>query len=266
MNTFLFEIKLRLGSFIIWTLCICAVLFIFMFGIFPIYMENAKDMLSLIESYPKELLLAFGFEIETMFSFGGFYSFSFTYTGLIGSIMAASLGISIFSAEKRNKCMDFILTKPVSRENLFLSKLSAAIAYLVVVNAIFIASAVMIYNSNDVGTITFEEFIIASFSLFLTQLVFLAIGIFFAVCSKKIRSVSSTATTLGFAFFGISALYNVLKEEFLRFISPLKYFDPLQIFVNGSFEAKYVLSAIVVVAICVILSFVKFCKSDVNAV
>ena len=83
---------------------------------------------------------------------------------------------------------------------------------------------------------------------------------------KKIRSIAGLSTAIGFGAFILSALVNVLKEDWLNIIAPLKYFNPYPLLSEGKFEIEYIIAAVVVSAICILCSFIYFCKSDTHVV
>ncbi len=263
MNIFKFELKAGLKGSAAWTVLLIAALIAFMGGVYPFFSESVDDVLRVIEGFPPEFAAAFNLEISSMFSFGGFYGFGFSYFSLLGAIMATSLGLSSFAREKRVKCADFLLTKPMSREAIFSAKLLSGLAILVVANVFYVIASMAIGASNDEGGATM---FMASLSLLLTQLVFYAAGVFFAVFAKRVRSVSGVATAFGFAGFILTALNNIFEEEAIRFIAPLKYFEPTALFASGAYEWQYALTGAVIAIACVAAAFVRFCKSDAHAV
>lgn len=266
MNLFQFELKAQWRSFLIWTATLLFVYVIFMTGLYPVFSDSFPAILDFASGMPPEFLAAFGFDLSDMFSYTGFFGFVFSYIALIGAIMAASLSVSTFAREKRAKCTDFLLTKPKSRHSIFLSKLLANLLMLIVTNILFLGLAVILYVSASQDASVLGKFVLAGFALFLTQLVFFAVGIIFAVYAKKVRSVSSAATAFGFAGFILSALYGILGKEEIRFIAPLKYFDPGSVIASGRFELKYSATAALIIILCALLSYVKYCRSDAHAV
>lgn len=266
MNIYLFELRAQIKNFITWTLVILFSYFIFMYGIYPVFYDSMKAVVQMLSGFPPEFAAAFGFDISAMFSYGGFFGFVFGYIAVIGAIMAVSLSVSTFAREKRSKCADFLLTKPISRGNIFTVKLLSNLTVLVATNIFFVAAVIILFRVSNQDESTIYKFILAACGLFFTQLVFLSLGIFFATIAKRVRSVSGIATAFGFAGFILSALVNILKEEAVRYIAPLKYFDPISVFTAGNFELKYVVTAIVIIAACIGISYVKFCGSDAHAV
>lgn len=265
MNIYLFELKAQLKSFIIWALSMLLIYFMFMSGMFNVLLDSRGAVEKAISGFPPAFAAAFNLHLEKIFTFGGFYSFIFSYLAVVGAIMAVSMSVSVFAREKRSRCIDFLLAKPVSRERIFMIKLMVVLTLLAVMNILYIAVSVISYtglnsDSSDIGNLIW-----ASCAMFLTQLVFMAVGIIFAVYAKKVRSVSGAATAIGFSGFILSALQSLLEKEYIRYIAPLKYFEPSAVFETGGFEVKYALTAIVVIVVCVAASFFKYSRSDTPA-
>ena len=225
-------------------------------------MDSKDAVQKALESLPPAFALIFGVSVSRIFTFGGFFQFIYTYIGLVGAIEASLLAVSSFSREKRSKCIDFLFVKPVKRSRVFLSKLLSCLLLIVVTNILFVVSAVVAYNVNGQDPGGLGRLILASLSLFFMQLTFMSMGILFATYAKKVRSVSGIATAFGFAGFIMMALYSLIKEDIIRYISPLTYFSPGTVFLTGSYETKYVITAAVVSIACIALSYIKYCKSD----
>ncbi len=237
-----------------------------MSSMFNIFMQSQDAVIKAYSGLPPAFSAAFGIVISQLFTYSGFYQFLNTYIAIIGAIMASSISIAAFSREKRSKCIDFLLAKPVSRGRIFTAKLFSSLSLLLVTNILFIIISVIVYNKNAQDPAQTGRLIWASCSLFLTQLVFMSIGTLYAVFAKKIRSVSGVATAFGFAGFIISALVSMLQEDVIRFIAPLDYFKPMSVFATGGYEAEYAITAALVILVSFVLSYWKFCKTDTPAV
>jgi ABC-2 type transport system permease protein len=266
MNIYVFELKLMLKSCIAWTAGILILYLLFLSGMYDALMDSRDAVEKAIAGFPPLLAAAFGVYIGKIFTFGGFYGFIYSYLVLFGAIMAAVLSLGAFSREKRSKCVDFLLTKPLRRESIFTAKLLAVLTLLAAANVLFIAASLVSYGLSCTEVTETGRLVLASCGLFFTQLVFAAIGIAFAVFARKIRSVSGLATAIGFGGFILSALHGLLEKESIRTIAPLKYFDAAHVFETGGYEAKYAVTAVVVTVVCAGLAFYRFCKSDTPAV
>jgi len=262
MNIFGFELKRSLASLLGWTIAILLGISLFMQGMFPIYQDSAKDILAMIESFPKEFLAAFGFSKE-MFGYAGFYAFSFTYLTLMGVMFVSSVTLQIFAREKRGHCQEFIYVKPVTRKRLFTEKLMAVLTTLLISNGLIIgwalAVAKMAGESNILGKIA-----LASFSLILTELLFMALAILYSIQARRVRSISGTAMALAFAGYILSALSNIIDKVEMRYIAPFKYFDPYSAAVDGHFETPYVITAAVLFVLLMGVSYYRFTTKDVR--
>jgi ABC-2 type transport system permease protein len=243
-----------------------AFLLLFIAAFYGPFMESKEAVKTALGSLPPAFALIFGVSINIIFTFGGFFQFIYTYLGLIGAIMAASLALYAFSREKRSKCVDFLFVKPVERSRIFLYKLLSCLMLIVITNVLFVASSVIAYNINGQDPGGAGRLVLASMSLFLMQLTFLSMGILYATYARKVRSVSGIATSFGFAGFILMALYSLIKEDVIRYISPLTYFSPGTVFLTGGFDAKYAVTGAVVAVACVALAYVKYVKSDTQVI
>ena len=122
MNVFRFELRRAWGGAAVWTLVILGLLGGLIIGALPAFLDSRAGVEAMLGSFPPAFAAAFGLQLDNLFSFGGFYSFGFLYYSLFGSIMVAIIGLDLFSREKREKCMDFLLTKPRTRSRLFSEK------------------------------------------------------------------------------------------------------------------------------------------------
>ncbi len=266
MNIYLFELKSILKSCFWWTFNIIITLAVFMLAVYPVFQEGGEELVELFNNFPPEFLTAFGFNLDNLFGVEPFYAFSFTYVGLMFAIMAVSISVDIFSREKRNKCMDFIMTKPIGRIQLYLYKLAACITAFILSNLIYILCTTMIFFADEEGYKFTLETLQLVLSPFFTQMVFLAFGIFVSVTFRKIRSVSVIASSFGIMAFILSALMNLLEKEYLYFLAPLKYFGPEHVVHEGSFDIKLVVCAIILIAVSILLSIKKYCSEDIVSV
>lgn len=259
------EIRSQLKSFLIWTVSILALFIVFMTGMYDAFMNSRDALENMINGFPPALADAFGIHLDEMFSFGGFFSFTYLYVSLFGAIMAVSLSVSVFSREKRSKCVDFLLAKPVSRTHIFTMKLLGVLTFLIVLNILFIAVTLILFDARGDETTALSRLAWAACALFFMQLVFMSFGVVFAVIARKIRSVSGIATAFGFGGFILTALHNLLEKEAIRFIAPLNYFNMDSVFSTGGYEPKYVITAAAVLIICLGAAFFKFRDSDTPA-
>ena len=157
------------------------------------------------------------------------------------------------------------LTKPRGRSRLFVEKLLAALTLLAVSNAVFIAATLSLYRAYAPAPLLMDHALLSASSLLFSELLFLFVGIFVGVLAKKVRSVSGIATAIGFAGFLLSALYSLLEEEKLRYITPFRYFDSAKAFFDGSFEVNYALTGAAIGLLLLMVSYVRYTRADIPA-
>jgi ABC-2 type transport system permease protein len=262
MNILKFELKRSVMSMVGWTLAMIATVAIFMLGMFPIYEDSIDQIMVLIESFPKEFLAAFGFSSD-MFSFAGFYAFSFTYLTLLGVMFSCTVTLQIFAREKRSHCQEFLYVKPVTRQKMFLEKLAAVLCLLVVSNLLLVACSVgvtVLSGENElVGKI-----VLASISVFCTELLFMGFVILYAVQARRVRTISGAAMAFAFAGFILSALSSLIDKVEMRYVAPFKYFDPFQAVVNGTYEIQYVVTAAVLFVVVMAVAATRYFNKDIR--
>lgn len=265
MNVFRFELRRAWVGAAVWTLVILGLLGGLIIGALPAFLDSRAGVEAMLKNFPPAFAAAFGLQLDNLFSFGGFYSFGFLYYSLFGSIMVAIIGLDLFSREKREKCMDFLLTKPRTRSRLFGEKLLAALTLILVSNALFVAESLVLYRGYAPAPLEMGHALLAASSLICTELVLFAVAVFAAVFTRKIRSVSGAATAIGFAGFLLSALHSLLEEEALRYITPFKYFDAAKAFFEGSFDAKYAVTGAVLTVVLLVASYARYTRADIPA-
>jgi ABC-2 type transport system permease protein len=265
MNVFRFELRRAWANVAIWTFLILGLLGGLIIGALPAFLESRAGVEAMLASFPPAFAAAFGMQMDNLFSFGGFFSFGFLYYLLFGAIMVAALGLDLFSREKREKCMDFLLTKPRARSRLFGEKLLAALALILLSNALFILESFLLYRAYAPTPDQPARALLAASALLFTELVILAVAVFIAVFARKVRSVSGVATAIGFGGFLLSALHSLLEEDALRYITVYKYFDASKAFFEGKFDTPYVITAVVLSLSLIRAAYTKYTRADIPA-
>ncbi len=264
MNVYLFELRRAWKSAAVWTAVLFALFIGLIAGFYPAFLDSRVEVERALANLPPEFAAAFGMEMDNLFSYGGFYAFSFLYMSLLGAIMAASLGIDMFAREKRAKCTDFLLTKPRTRSGMFVAKLLSVLTLLVFVNALYLIASLVLcsaYGQESMGRVA-----LAASALFFTQLLMLSVAIFAAIFMKRVRSVSASAMMIGFGGFLLTALHSLLEDDALRYIAPFKYFSVSLAFSEGRFETPYVLTAAAITLVLLVASHMSYCRGDAHAV
>jgi len=118
-----------------WSIAVIAIIFLMM-SIFSSFAEDAALMEETLASFPPELLAAFGMTDLDMASVLGYFSFIFVFVQICLAIQAANYGFSLVSVEERELTADFLLAKPVGRNQIMTSKLLSALTALAITNIV----------------------------------------------------------------------------------------------------------------------------------
>lgn len=267
MNIFKYELKTYFKSTVIWSISIFAILLIFM-SFYPAMSSDTQMLDKIVENYPPELLKAFGMGGSiSLASVLGFFSFIFVFVQLCLAIQSAYYGFQFLSIEERELTADFLMSKPVSRTKIIVSKFFAAFTSLTITNAVTWAGsivAIRLYNNGNAYDIKNILLLLASIVLF--QLFFMSVGMIISVFVKKIRNVLSYTMAFAFGMYILNALKSIFGGEILGFVSPFYHFEPGYILENGTYNLPMVLISVGIILLSLTGSYILYLKRDIKSV
>lgn len=261
MNIFMRELKANFRSLLIWGVIV--VLFIVL-GIskFSAYAGN-PEMLAILEDMPPAVLDALNMRAFNLTTLNGFFGIMFTYFALLLTIAAAMWGSDIISKEERDKTIEFSLTLPVRRSKLVTAKTLAAFVNCLALLAITWGVSIISAQSYQPDEAFYEFLGLQMLALFLMQMIFLAIGILLGCAMRQYRRVSSVAVSLLLGTYFLSILSTLNKDlEFLKYISPFKYFDPAFMLHNSRLEMVFVWISLAIVLVSIVGAYLTYSKRD----
>lgn len=265
-NIFRQEFNMRLRSVITWSVAQAAMIWLYV-SMFTAIGQDAEFMNQMMAKFPKELLTAFGMAGTDLSSVLGFFSFAFFFVQLLLAIQAANYGFGLVSVEEREWTADFLLTKPVTRTTIMTSKFLAALAGLVLTNAVVWISAFVFLNLYKGGrTFDVKALVLLLASAIVFQLFFLCVGLAISLLVKRIRSVTPYAMGLAFGMYVLSVFGDMLGDSVLEKLTPFKHFDPGYIVENGTYNWPLVLVSVAVIVIALAASYVLYNRRDIPAV
>lgn len=261
MNMFRHELRENRRSMMIWTFSLAAVTVLF-FSMYPSIEKDGDQFIKVLQNYPEGVLKALGVQINSITSLLGFYSYFFLYIMLCGAIQAMNLGIGILSKEVSGKTAEFILTKPVTRGGIIISKLFAVLAILVITNLVFLVVSYAMARAVAVNDFEIRAFFLISAANFFVQLMFAALGFFVSVLFLRIRSVLPVSLGVVFAFFIIGMFGSVIGDKASRYFTPFKYFNLPYIMKHSAYEPLYLGIGAAIIAVSVGAGCLLFIKKD----
>ncbi len=177
-----------------------------------------------------------------------------------------NIGLSILSKEDREKTVDFLLTKPVSRQKIITSKLLAALTCIVITDVVFIVCSYFMSMMVAIKSFDIMTFFMISITLFFIQAMFISLGLIISVLAKKIKSVISVSLGIVFGFFVIAMFGSVIGDTASKYLTPFKYFVPDYIVANKAYDFPFAVTAIAIVVVSIAASYVVYIKKDIHNV
>jgi len=261
MNIYLRELRANLKSLIIWSV-IVILLVVVAIAKYSAYAHN-PEMLAMLDSMPKTLMNAFNMKSFNLTTLNGFLGVMYIYYALMGAIAAGMWGSGIVSKEERNKTIEFALSFPVSRTRLLTAKALAALTnsmIFVLVTWIVTLVSIQAYNPDSaVYTFLAREMM----AMAATSLIFLTIGLLVACVMKRPKRTGTIviATILTLYYFSmISGLHE--KLDFLKYLSPFKYFDPAILLHEGRVAPVYWALTAAIIALCLVGAYFAYNRRD----
>jgi ABC-2 type transport system permease protein len=232
------------------------------FSKFSAYYEN-PEMLAILKDLPEAALDAFNLNAFNLTTISGFFGVMFIYFALMLCIAAAMWGSDIISKEERDKTVEFALTLPVTRSKLITAKTGVVLVdciVLALVTWVFTMIVAMRYQPDH----EFFSFLAwGMLAIFIMQLIFLAIGVFLGCVMKQHKRAGSFAVSLLLGTYFISIISSLNKDlDFLKFLSPFRYFDPAAILRESSIELPFVGLSIGIIAFCLVAAYLTYAKRD----
>ncbi len=261
MNIFIRELRANFKSLIIWGVIV--ILFIVVgFSKFSAYYNN-PEMLSILKDFPSAMVSALSLNAFNLTTITGFLGIMYIYFALLLSIAAAMWGSDIISKEERDKTVEFALTLPVTRRKLITAKTMAAVVNcigLLLITAVITVVSAQKYNP-DREFYSFLSLIVLA--VFITQMVFLAVGIFLGCAMKQYKRAGSVAVSILLVTYFLSIIASMNKNlEFLKYFSPFKYFDPALLLHESKLDMLFVGLSAAIIAVSLVGAYLTYVKRD----
>jgi ABC-2 type transport system permease protein len=202
-------------------------------------------------------------DLETFSSIEGVVSgeyYTFTWVVGLGGYLAYSAAGSV-AGDLKNDRMDTLLAAPISRTNVLLGKFLGLLVPVVVLNII---APLVLY----VGSIVINMPISLAdlMMLHLLSLPYLlcwgAVGLFVGVVVRRGRTAGRVAVGVVVASWLVESVVVSTDFEWLGAVSPMRYFDPPAVLVDGTYDIAGAGLLFVVTAIFLFTSQQWFQRRD----
>ncbi|MCX6284220.1 MAG: ABC transporter permease subunit [Bacteroidetes bacterium] len=212
----------------------------FTMSLFRSVLEYQQQIMGMVKLVPMAAMKARGFgNINDIFSGLGFYAANnIVYMMLLGSIYSMVLTSNILLKEEYGKTAEFLMSRPVSRDEIFASKMAVAFLNIALLNLLagFISFlSIEIFKSGD---FRIQPFMILTLYTFLLNLFFGALGLLVAGLIRRARPVTFFCVGLVlvlYFLFTISRLSGVNGD--FGYVSPFKWVNVEVL--NPSYGAEF---------------------------
>jgi len=234
---------------------------------FPAIAGNAEAFTNMLANYPEEFLAFFGMNTSLpIMSVLGFFGLTYSFILVPVAIQASNYGFHMLSVEERELTADFLLSKPVSRSKILISKFSAAVVSLIIVNiSIWIASIVALTLFKGDELVVLNNVYILLSSLIVFQFFFVCVLMFISVLLKKISSVLSFSMAFGFGMYILSSLGSLFSSNFFKYLSPYSQFDYGKILVEGKYDIVATSISVLVIVLSLTASYFLYLKRNIHS-
>ena len=226
--------------------------------------DNGQSMTDLLEQMPKSMQALFGVGMVDFTNITGIFSVIFLYIAVIAAFHASSMGTSIFSKEERDRTFEFLYVKGMKRSQILSYKLLICIINMFLLNAVTFLYSVLLVKVIDKTNI-FHDLLPMMTGLLFIQLIFFSIGLFISFLTTRAKMASNISFGIVIACLFMSIFSDLSeKADFLRYITPFKYFDG-KIILRDGLDTKYIWVCVAVSIDCVAGSFILHNKRDLKS-
>lgn len=263
MNMYLHELKTYRKSIIIWSICL-VVYFLLSANKLSALDSAGQDVNKLMEDMPRAIRAIMGGELDISTT-AGYYGVCFVYVVLMGGIHAALLGANIIAKEEQEKTVEFLMVKPVSRTKILIGKLAASLTNMVIFNFVSFGIGIWFFKNYASSTFSTGDLVMLHAGLFLTQLIFMAIGNAIAAINKQSRSAGSLSISILLGTYFLSIIVALSdKIDFLKYFTPFKYFEVAPIVRGESWGIEYYIISLFIIIGCIGCTFFFYQKRDLK--
>lgn len=265
MPIYLREISSNKKSFFIWII-ILILLILMTFSVYPSFANQAGNIEKFLKSYPDAFIKIFGVDRLDITKILHFFGMEvYVFITLLGSIYSMILGSGIISKEEDDKTIEFLLAKPVSREKIVTSKALSVLSYILFFNVILFIADFGILEAFKTDEFNIKIFALLSISAFLLHLTFAALGLFISVFITKARTLMSVSlgVVIGTYFLGLASSLSD-RLDILKYISPFKYVDAIEIIINNKIDYKYIIIMVSIICVSVIGTYLFYHRKDIH--
>jgi len=224
-NLFLKEMRRNAFSLVIWMIIITLLISVTM-SVYRTFIENQSKITGMLSLVPKGALQFKGISnFNDLLSVLGFYAANnVIYMLVLGSIFSIVLSSNILLKEEYNKTAEYLLTRPLTRSEIFFSKLAVLYLFVFLLNLVTALAGFICMELVKKGPFSIRAFLILSLYTLLLNILFGAIGLFMSTLIKRSKPITTLSIGLVLIFYFIYTLSKIAEGAAgIGYLSPFKY-------------------------------------------
>ena len=227
--------------------------------------ENISKIKDFYYIMPESFQEAFNFHINQWDNVLGFYVTYFVYfVPIITGCYSIIIGTRLISKEEQFKTAEFLLSRPLSRNQIISSKLYTFFIHILGIN--LLAFFIGLFGS---GIVSDWEFNITSLMILHTYgllicFVFGLLGFFITVVMKRAKAITGIGIGIVLGTYFFDVMIRVFgKLQFLLYLTPFKYINLEAHSPNYGFDAWRLIYFVGISGLLIVLSFVFYRRKDI---
>lgn len=225
LNLFSKEMRRNAFSFVLWMIVITVLISATM-SVYRTFLENQSKIIGMMSLVPKGALQLKGISnFNDLFSVLGYYAANdVIYMMLLGSIFAIVLSSNILLKEEYDKTAEYLLTRPLTRSEIFFSKLAVLLLYVFLLNLVTALAGFISMEVVQTESFSISAFLILSLFTVLLNLLFGVIGLFLSTLVKRPKPITTFSIGLVLVLYFVYTLSKITEgADKIGYLSPFKY-------------------------------------------
>jgi len=226
-NLFFKEMKRNAPALILWMVVI-SILVSFAMSLYPSVIENQSKVFEMMNLVPEEVLRLIGIQdFRDKLKPLEFYAVNnVIYMMVLGSIYAIVMSSNILLGEEYNKTAEYLLSRPLTRSDIFISKMLILILFVLILNMVVALSGLLTMKLVQHEPVDIKAFFIVSVYTLLLNIQFAAIGLIISTLVKRPKPITTFCAGLVMVLYFIHTISKMTDgAAIIGYLSPFSYVD-----------------------------------------
>lgn len=257
------EIKVNFKGFLIWLLVLMG-LFLVVFLVYPsiVNSSNIKDMDSLMEMFPEEMLKAFNMDLSSITSaYGWLKSEGFVFVLLIIGCYSGILGSTILLKEENDKTIEYLNSLPIKRNDIIINKVIVGIVYIILMTIIL--SIFNFIGLSCSGEFDHKQYFLLSITPIFSSLVIFMVCMFLSTFTNKTKKMIGASLGIVFISYVLQMLSSIADSvSWLKYLSVFTLADIRNVIMDIRINPLMVVLSIGLFILFLIFTMIRYNRKE----